>query len=243
MFMIQLLVLQAVIFIGLVIVLRRLMGRHATTATAHLQGLSQEYVKKHDELKKRLEETERHYQEQVLKAQEEAHQVIAEAMKEAESAKQQVLDQAHQEAERIIQQAARAREALKQELIQSMDAKAIERACELLQAVLPQVLREATHSQWLTELITNGLIAVERLETREPVREATVVSAFPLSEAQRTLLRQRLQKALGASVTLQETVDPTLVAGLVITVGHLVLDGSLASKLREATRQAQEREP
>lgn len=240
MFMIQLLVLQVVIFIGLVVVLRRLMGRHATTATAHLQGLSQDYLKKHDELKKRLEETERYYQEQVMKAQEEAHQTMAEALKEAEAARQQVLDQAHQEAERIIQQATGTRETLKQELVQSMEGKAVERACELLQEVLPEVLREATHHAWLTELITNGLISVEHLETREAVQEARVVSAIALTDAQRALLLERLRAALGSSVTLQETVDPRLVAGLIITMGHLVLDGSLASKLREATRHAQD---
>lgn len=240
MFIAQLLLLQVVIFAGLVIVLRKLMARHATTATVHLQGLSQDYLKKHDELKIRLEETERHYQEQILKAQEEAHQTMAEALKEGEAARQQVLDQAHQEADRIIQQATRMREALQQELAQSMELKAVERAGELIKAVLPQILRQAAHEDWLTKLIADGLINGQKLDTRETCRDATVVSAFPLTEAQRTLLRERLEQALGGPVTMQETVDPSLIAGLTITIGHLVLDGSCASKLREATRHVQD---
>lgn len=239
MFIAQLLILQVVIFAGLVVVLRKLMAKHATTATTHLQGLSQDYLKKHDELKVRLEETERHYQEQVAKAQEEAHQTMAEAMQEAEAARQQVLDQAHQEAERIIQQATRAREALEQEMAKSMELKAVEQAGELVKRVLPEVLRQAAHEDWLTQLIINGLIAEQTLETRETCRDATVASAFPLTEAQRRLLSERLARAMGGPVTITETVEPAMIAGLVITIGHLVLDGSLASKLREALLHAQ----
>lgn len=238
MFIAQLLILQVCIFAGLVVVLRKLMGKHATTATAHLQGLSQDYLKKHDELKVRLEETERHYQEQILKAQEEAHQTMAEALREAEAARQQVLEQAHQEAERIVQQATRMRESLQQELVQSMELKSIERAGELVKAVLPQILRQAAHEDWLTQLIANGLIDGQQLETRETCRDAMVVSAFPLTEEQRALLREKLEQAMCGPITMQETVEPALIAGLTITIGHVVLDGSLAFKLHEATRHA-----
>lgn len=237
--LIQVLVLNVVIFAGLVAVLRRLMGRHAMTATAHLQGLSQDYLKKQEELKKRLEDAERRYQEQLVKAQEEAHHIKAQALTEGEETKQRLLDEARHEAERVIQQAMQARENLRQELVQSLEARAVERACELLQQALPQDLREATHAHWLEELIKNGLIHMERIESREELREAKVVSAFPLTPSQRKQLLERLQAALGAAVTLQEAVEPRLVAGLVVTIGHLVLDGSLSSKLLEAARHAQ----
>ncbi|MBI3011392.1 MAG: F0F1 ATP synthase subunit delta [Candidatus Omnitrophica bacterium] len=240
MFILQFVVLQVVLFVGLAVLLRRVMGRHATKATAHLQGLSQDYLRKQEELKKRLEEAERLYQEQLAKAQEEAHQLKTQARQEAEAARQQVVEQARQEAERIVQQAVQAREALQRELAQAMEAKAVERACELIQDILPRELREAAHTPWLDELITNGLITVERLESREQIREARAVSAFPLTSAQRKRLLERLQELLGSPVTLQESVDPHLLAGLTITIGHLVLDGSLSSKLREAVRHAQD---
>ena len=44
------------------------MRRHLSSATAHLQGMSQDYLRKHEELKKRLEEAERFYQERLAKA-------------------------------------------------------------------------------------------------------------------------------------------------------------------------------
>lgn len=240
MFLLQMVLVNAVVFAGLVVVLRRLMAKHATTATAHLQGLSQDYLRKQEELKKRLEEAERHYQEQLVKAQEEAYRLKEQALKEGEAAKQQAVDQARQEAERIIQQANQARETLRKEMIESMEVRAVERACELLRRVLPESLREAAHARWMEELMTNGLINLGQLERREDVREARATSAFPLTAAQRKQLMERLQAALGTSITLQETVEPGMIAGLIVTIGHLVLDGSLSSRLLEAARHAQD---
>ncbi len=238
MMIVQFGILLVVAFVGLVVGLRHVMGRYAATTTAHLQGLGQDYLRKQEELKKRLEEAERHYQEQLAKTKEEAQLLKTQALQEAELARQQSLEQARQEAERIVQQAVQVRETMQQEAAKGVEARAIERACELVQAVLPEALREAVQSKWIDELLDNGALAKESLTVRETVREANVISAVPLSPAQRTRLLERLQTALQQALTLHESVDPALVAGLTLTLGHLVLDGSLASKLREAARHA-----
>ncbi|MBI3324641.1 MAG: F0F1 ATP synthase subunit delta [Candidatus Omnitrophica bacterium] len=227
-------------FVTLVAVLRWFMGRYAMTATARLQDLSQDYLRKQEELKKRLEESERHYQEQLAKSQEAARQLKAQAIREANSERQQMLEQARQEAERVVQQAMQTREALQRDFTQSVEVKAVERGCEMLRQVLPEEFRQVVHQQWMDQLLQNGLLEGEALKAAAKVEEASVATAFPLTETDRSRLAERLAAALGRSIRLQETVEPGLVAGLRITVGHLVLDGSLASKLREAARQAQE---
>ena len=237
MLIVQVLVLLAMTFLVLIGILRWFMGRHLTTATAHLQGLSQDYLRRQDELKKRLEEAERNYQEQITKAQEEAQQLKSQALAEAEAARRQAMDHAHEEAERIVKQANQARESLQRELSESMDARAIERACELLRDAMPPELREAAHRQWFEALLHNGLVTGQQLQAGERVKEARVVAAFALTDAQRKLLNEKLAAALGGPVTLQESVDAKLIAGLTITVGHLGLDGSLGSKLEERARQ------
>lgn len=242
MILVQFGVLLVVVFIGLVVGLRHLMGRYTATTTAHLQGLSQDYLKKQEELKKRLEEAERLYQEQLAKTQEEAQGLKTQALKEAELTRQQALEQAHQEAERIVQQAIQARDALQQEAANTVEAKVIEQACALVQTALPATLREAVHAAWIDELLdtSEALRASGPIgpEAGEAIREATVVSAVPLSAAQRKRLAERLQQAFGHELTLRESVDPALVAGLTMTVGHTVLDGSLSGKLREAAKHA-----
>ena len=236
--LVQAFVLLCIMFLSAVVILRRLMTRHITTATTRLQALSQDYVRKQEEFKTRLEESERHYQDQIAKAQEEAHQLKAQMVKEAERSRDELIEHARQEAERIVQQATQAREVMRQELEQSLEERAVARACQLLQEALPDALRQATHTQWVDALLKDGLLSVQQLTTQEPAGPARVVSAFEMTAAQHRALLERLRAALGAEVTLEVSVDERLVAGLVITIGHVVMDGSLASKLREAARHA-----
>ena len=233
------LILQLALFVAMVAGLRRLISRNLTSASAHLQGLNAEYAKRHEELKQRAGEAESQYTEQMDRAKAEAEQFVVQARQEAESSKAQVLEEARLESERIVQQGLETRDALRKEIEQIMERRAVERACELIQEVLPGHFRRDLQSQWLTELLQNGLTQLDAVRTEEDVQEVKVVSAFPLNEEQRQFLRERLNKKFGRQIPLTEATDAQLVAGLVLTLGSVVLDGSLASKLTQAVRHAQ----
>jgi F-type H+-transporting ATPase subunit b len=233
------LLLQVVIFVALVVVLRRILSRNLTSATVHLQGLSVEYGRRQEELKKRLEEAEQQYREQMSRAKSEAEQMVTRARQEAESSRVRLLEEARTESERIVQQGLESREAMRKEIEQRMERRAIERACELIQQALPDRLRRDIHAQWLEQLIREGLAQLDQIAADDHLREAAVVSAFPLTADQRQALRGRLKGKVGHDIELVEAVDGRLVAGLTITMGSLVLDGSLSSKLQHAARQAQ----
>ena len=238
MFIVQLLFFQVVLFVALAIILRRLMGKHATTATAHLQGLTSEYLRKQEELKKRLEEAERQYQELMLKSQEEGKKAKHQILQEAEIQKAKLLEEAHQEAQRIMEQATQARETLQKELVSRMEAQVLDKARELIESLLPLEIRELAHTRSLEELIRNGTVEKIRPALKEKVEKVSVVSAFPLLASQQEQLQRKLQELLGQKVVLEEKVDPSMIAGLTITLGNLVLDGSLALKLRKKVRDA-----
>jgi len=234
-----LLIMLVVFFVGLIIALRQILARDVTKATGHLQDLSSAYAERHEELKRRLEESERHYQEQITRAKTESEQLMSQAQQEAETSRVKLLEQARGEGERIVQQALESSDGLRREMEQTMERRAVERACELLREVLPGQLRQEIQTRWLDELIRNGMGQLEQVKTQGEIREARVVSALPLSGAQQDLLRQRLKEKLGRTITVTETVDEALIAGLTISMGSLVLDGSLATKLRRAARKAQ----
>ncbi len=61
---------------------------------------------------------------------------------------------------------------------------------------------------------------------------ATVASAHKLTDVQREQLRARLIEAGYGSVNIQETVDPTLLGGIVVRVGARLYDTSLKSRLQ-----------
>jgi F-type H+-transporting ATPase subunit delta len=61
---------------------------------------------------------------------------------------------------------------------------------------------------------------------------AGVTTAHPLTDVQREQLRARLIESGYGNVNLQETVDPSLLGGLVVRIGARLYDTSLKSRLQ-----------
>jgi len=70
-----------------------------------------------------------------------------------------------------------------------------------------------------------------RLLEAQNIVQAEVSSAAPLTDASRAALAEALSRATGKSVTMTESVDPTLVGGVVARVGTFVYDGSVSRQL------------
>jgi F-type H+-transporting ATPase subunit delta len=81
----------------------------------------------------------------------------------------------------------------------------------------------------LTEIVDayRGLVDQGLGRARAEVRTAT-----PLTEAEKQQLASHLERAIGKSIVLEETVDPTLLGGFIAQVGGRILDGSLDGQLR-----------
>lgn len=61
--------------------------------------------------------------------------------------------------------------------------------------------------------------------------ETEVVSAAPLSEAQKNEIAQALGTRLGREISLVCTIDEELIGGAVVRAGDLVIDGSIRGRL------------
>ena len=60
---------------------------------------------------------------------------------------------------------------------------------------------------------------------------AEVTSAFALNDEQKSNIAAALKKRLERDVTIVETVDDSLIGGVIIRAGDLVIDGSAANRL------------
>ncbi|MCK4324427.1 MAG: ATP synthase F1 subunit delta [Armatimonadetes bacterium] len=69
------------------------------------------------------------------------------------------------------------------------------------------------------------------------VQHALVETPIPLSDSQKQRLHMALEKIIGGQVSLEEQINPELLGGLRIFLGHRVIDVSLQGRL-EALRQA-----
>jgi F-type H+-transporting ATPase subunit delta len=77
----------------------------------------------------------------------------------------------------------------------------------------------------------------ERLRQDRRIMQAEVTTAVPLADAQRSSLTTALREAVGADVTITETVDPSIIGGVVARVGSLVFDGSVTRQLERMKQQ------
>jgi F-type H+-transporting ATPase subunit delta len=75
-----------------------------------------------------------------------------------------------------------------------------------------------------------GFLAI--LAERRGQTTADVVSAVPLSEAQISALSAALKSTAARSVTVNTTIDPSILGGLIVRVGSRMVDSSLKSKLQ-----------
>jgi len=224
---------------GLIYGIYRILGKQAAQAADRFSSLSEEYEKKKAEAKKMTEEAEQNAEKLVLTAQNECEKIKVQTAEEAQQTRLSAVQEARAEAERIVNDAIKARDGIRTELEAQLHDRAIESACDLFYTVFPEALRLEIHHYWLNQLLDSGLDALEKFESREKSQEVSVESAFELTEAEREKIRVSIQDKVQTQLSLREKVNPRLVGGLRLTVGHLVLEASLVSNLKEAARDAQ----
>jgi F-type H+-transporting ATPase subunit delta len=72
---------------------------------------------------------------------------------------------------------------------------------------------------------------LDELAERRGEITAKVTTAHKLTDDQTKALTDQIKKAVGAKVSIDVTVDPALLGGLVVQVGSRMVDNSLRSKL------------
>jgi F-type H+-transporting ATPase subunit delta len=72
---------------------------------------------------------------------------------------------------------------------------------------------------------------VERAASSKNLAVAEVRTAVPLTEDQQARLAAAIANATGKQVTLKAIVDPSVIGGVVATVGDTVIDGSVRTRV------------
>ena len=93
--------------------------------------------------------------------------------------------------------------------------------------LLPLIVRRRR-----VELLPQITAEFRRLYNRQAgIVEATAVSATPLGDEELAALRSRLEQMTGGRVQLQTKVDVSLLGGIQVRLGDLLIDGSVRGRL------------
>ncbi len=102
---------------------------------------------------------------------------------------------------------------------------------ELMTDDAPNFLAVLAQNNRLSLLADIAVIYEELREEAEQMMTADVTSALKLTAKQEKDISAALKKRLGRDITLNTSVDKTLLGGAVIRSGDLIIDGSALGKL------------
>ena len=229
----QLIIIQVITFALLVFLLRQFLYKQVTRSLGRLQRLYQENLKREEELKKTRETTEQELQVKIAQHHEEIGRLRAAEEVAAQKTQEEILAKAKEEGKRILAEAEAKKERMRANLVSEMEEKALDLASDIIEHILTAQVAQGINHQLIDELIEE----IEKSDERRlqlDVETVEVAVPFPLTQVQKERLKKILSSQMGRSVTLKETVDQEIVAGMVIKSGNLVFDGSLTNKLKGA---------
>jgi F-type H+-transporting ATPase subunit delta len=117
---------------------------------------------------------------------------------------------------------------------------------KVLEALLQKAVSRPTTANFLRVLLRNGRLTEiaeinqkfeSLLEERSGGTTAKIVSARPLSEAEKQDLRANLEKMTGKRISPNFEIDDRIIGGVVTTIGSTVYDGSVKTQLQQLKEQ------
>ncbi|MDR5659714.1 F0F1 ATP synthase subunit delta [Serpentinicella sp. ANB-PHB4] len=99
------------------------------------------------------------------------------------------------------------------------------------------ILLDKTRYSYIKDISKKFKTMCDAVENRE---EAVAITAIPMSEADISVLEQKLSSVTKKTVSLKNEVDTTVLGGVLIKMGDKVIDGTLKRRLGHVKQQLAE---
>lgn len=229
-----LVLIQLAVFGTLIFVLKNVIQRHLGSATSHLEALTQDSEKRFSESKKKVDEANAYHEETLAKAKAEGEKLRQELINEGLKEKQEQIERARKEGDAIMERARSAHKLLEENWDSELTQRAREVTARILRTVLPEKISRSLQNDWVDAALVSELEGLSHLNISDEVTSVEIVSAVPLAGGQKSALLAKLSEKIGRELKAEERIDDTLILGFCLIVGSVVLDNSLAWKLKEA---------
>jgi F-type H+-transporting ATPase subunit b len=230
--LIQMIIIQVVTFLTIVFVLRKLLYSESSKEIVKLRQLKEETSLKQKELQQKIEAAESAYRMKITEAEDKIRLLSVKSGEEAEELRKEMLSGAKAEAEGIVKSALNTKEKIREEISIEMHKKVPVIALRIFKEILSPGVREMAHKELIRDVI-NKIKNTEKTVFKFKVDKGEIVSAYPLSKGDKQEIVELIHVSLGYEVPLHETEDSKLIAGIVIKLGTILIDGSLDSRLKQ----------
>lgn len=224
---------HVVILVVIIFVIRRLLLSDTMSAVERIRQVESEVRKKEEAIRREIEDHEKDFAKKKTEAEQELQKQREVSEKEVSKMREQVLSDAKKEGERVIDQAKKNEEKIRQQIVQDMEEKAVNYGGEVFKLVFSDELAEKIDGSFIDELLD----ALEQIDSSSITVDASTAdfkACRPIAPEQKARLEKLLDEKFGAKVNIQEKIDENLLAGVVLKLGSLEIDGSLLNRFNEA---------
>lgn len=235
MLILEFIIIQTLIFVVIFFVLRRLMIQNTTSAVNRLRFADEENAKRLEEVRAKIEAAEVEYKHRIAELEADLEKQRETAKKQAEEERDGLLAKAREESERILGAAKNRADNINQETASQMQSLVATQSLDIVRKFFGQQKMTAFNEQLIDEFL-GEVETVDTGHVPEEVSKVEVVTSYPLSPDRKQRIAALLKQKLGRAVELKETVKDDMVGGMVISLGSIVMDGSLENRLGEIIR-------
>ncbi len=237
---VYLIIIQVLVFGALVFFLRKMIYSSSSSASSKIQHMSAEADRKAAELARQVAESENQCRQKIVEAEKAAQAKLNEADEESAQIKSGIIRKAQEEASGIVAQAHSAKDRMRREIEEEMRTKCVPLALKLLTTVLAsgrsRLLHEAVIEEILREI--GSQVKKSGWQISEDVTQAEIITPYPLPPILIKKMAETLSSFAGSQLVMKEVINHEVLAGCIIQVATLTIDGSLKRRLEDAAQEA-----
>ncbi len=233
---IPIVLVHVVVLVLLVGGIRILLLGTAGRAIKRVKQVEDEVRKKEEDIRREIDEHERSFAEKKAEAERQMQAHRDEARREAAQLKEKAISEAKKESHKILEQAHKNEQKIRDQIARQMEEKSVEYGGRIFKLVFSDLLTGELNTLFINELL-DALNEVEQGAITVESSEADVTTSHPMPDEQRVRLETVLREKFHKDATLRESVDASLLAGLILKIGSLEIDGSLRNRYQEAIQE------
>jgi F0F1-type ATP synthase delta subunit len=147
--------------------------------------------------------------------------------------KEEMINKARAEAEEIIVKAQNAKESIRRDIEKNMEIKIVDYSIRVVNDVFSNTVKDKLDRQLFLEFVEQ-LKTVDMARLGPDVKTADVITANPLDQSALNEITKVFKEKASRDIILNPKIDKTLVGGVILQFGSLLLDGSLQNSFKTA---------
>lgn len=232
MLILQLILIQTIIFGAVIFILKKLMWGDTESAVNRLQESYSDINKKKEELVAKVQQIEQEYQRRKEEAEKVAAQIRDEVEKEMHEKRDEILKHSKEEAEQVVAEAMSMKDKIREDIKKEEQLKMLDYCEDILQGVFKESMRDKIDGILIEDFLKE-VKGLDMSHVPPNITDIEIITCRELDDKLKSNIEDIIRKSLKREFKMKEMLDDKILGGIILKFGSLVLDGSLAGKFKE----------